>query len=360
MKILKKSAFLLLAAAAMASCSKTEIGNEGGPVAGSDDIVAKSSLSKMDAVTRAPFVGELSKENPLVARVITSKTPGDYSTIYSEGKMIFKGSEFGVPYEMPMVSIAGTQRFPSPEFKVYMIGLTPYDYTVDPSAETAKITIDGRQDVMYAPEVVTTKLEVQNLKFASLDFEHKLTKLELRARADGQAAIDKFGKITKLELLESNDAAGTKVVGIYPDITVKLATGETTAAGTLNTAFPWYNMSVDEDDVVSYSDVTYVNGKYKLTTDATRIAYTLIPAMKAGVAAGDFELKLKISYTGDDDVPMTKEVEVNLKDKEGNDFAGSTKGYSFLITLNFSDGEINAVATVQEWYEGGDSIIIIE
>lgn len=334
----------MVAAATLVSCSKSEMVETGAD--GAQDIALKSSITKMDATTRAPFVGELSKTNSLQAVVLTSLTSGNYSSLYCTGTMTFKGSVDGVAYDRPYT---GTNTFQGTDIH-YLSGVYPKEFAIGSS--TATMTITGKEDVMYAPEVATTRDKVQNLDFATLAFTHQLTKLETRFRADGPDAIGAFGNIKKIELIKANDA------DINTGASIALNTGAVTFGAPTITSLNCYGMTVGADDVVSYGDVVYA-GNHLLTTDATFLAYTLAPPVNAAIAttAKEYTFRVTCNNGGAD---IVKTAEIDLKDVDGNLFVGPTAGYSFLVTFHFSKNEINAVATVQDWRDGGESITIFD
>ncbi len=84
---MKQLFFSLLAVAAMASCSKSELAIRP-EVIGDVEIMAKSNALSIDAdaSSRAPFEGTIDNTNgnSLTAQVLASKTSGNYSTLYND------------------------------------------------------------------------------------------------------------------------------------------------------------------------------------------------------------------------------------------------------------------------------------
>lgn len=338
---MKKSVFLFMAAAVLAGCSdseKTEI----------DDnvdlpIMLKSNVTNMDISTRTPVMSNPTADNPFEALVLATNVSESYDPLYAEGTMIFKGAANGVAYEQMR---NGTRTYPGLA-PVYMVGVHPSDFVVTNGKAT--LTITGKEDVMYAAQVQSTKTKAQAQEYATLDFAHQLTKLELRVRADGQSAINNFGTVKKIELVKANDAA------VKTDAIIDLSTGALTWGATTNN-LPCYEMSVT-DEVVTYS-----NGAHKehvLTLDPTYLAYVMAPPVIASNTVGANEYAFRITY----DKGVGNEMQiipVDLKKADGGLYTNTTKGYSFLITFQFSSSDIYAVATIQDWKTGGESVIIID
>lgn len=351
MKMLKKSAFLLLAAATVASCSQSEIMEKPGQVTGNEEITLRSVTR---SATRAAYNGELSTDNPLTALVLGSETVGDYSTIWSNGTMTFTGSTDGIPYNKPLNN--GNSQFPTGD-KVYLVGLYPEVFGTggwDLASGSATITLTGKEDIMFAPEVEATKAGVAALQFATLAFEHELTKMDIRFRA---TEADMYN-VTSVRLVKAANA------GIKPEASVNLATGALSFAGTAVDALTCYSLAVDAENKATYSDDAFA-GNYDVTTDAEYKAYVLAPAVEA-TEANENEYAFEIVYSKGGAAAQTVVKDIDLKQvlasgaTTAEAFVGSTRGYSFSILLSFNNGEINATATVKDWSEGGETIVELD
>lgn len=336
---MKKSVFLLVGAALLASCSQSDLIET--PAVDSNNIVLKSSLSGMSVTTRAPFVDELSSSNPLTALVLASSVSNSYTSLLAKGTMSFTGGEDGVGFASLE---AGDGKFVGTN-AAYLRGFYPIDWNI--SGNVATYTLTGKDDVMFAPQVSTDKAAVLNRNYATLEFEHKLTKLELRFRADAASTITSWGKITNIELVK---AAGTAPNSI---LTLDLSTSAAGTFGTTIASLPCYNMSMT-NKVAAYTNTKF-SGVDKLTEEAEYYAYTL-PAPVNATAAMDNEYEFKITTSAKGEVS----VKVDLLDKDGNKFVGSTAGYAFTVLFNFVDSYISASATVKEWNDGGESIVIVQ
>jgi len=352
---MKKCVFTIMAVAALTSCSQTDVLDNGNGMDDAQAIALKSSIVTMDVATRAPFYGKLSEDNAFTPMVIASSAKGNYSAPIAEGTMTFVGSDDGVAFN---TGFTGSNIFPGTA-AIYLSGLYPTDFSV--TSGVATLTLTGKEDVMYAPEVSTTKADVQDLKFASLDFTHELTKMELRFRADGPTAIDKFGYIKNVVLSAANGSA----VNTAASVTLSSSSVVEIKNATTSSTFGCYGLTVTKDeeekDVFTYSDDLY-EANHKLSTTNTYLAYTLAPSVTASNTVSTNEYTFTITYNDgkEGSLDQTKAVMVDLKDVDGNLFNASTKGYSFLISFAFSANEINATATVQDWYKGGESKVVIE
>lgn len=330
---MKKSFLMMLIAAAMVSCAQTEI-NEA-PATGKVAIQLKSAEKTISAdATRAPFIGTLSELNPLEARVLASITIDDYSTPHANGKMIFKGGGTTSSYEFPTVT-ADAALFPTSSISttpLYLAGLYPYTGWGIPTT-TIQMAFTGKEDVMAAAQVSTTSGDVESALYTTMTFKHLLTKLEISLRAKTNAATSKWGKVTKIELVEANSSTLKNVA------TVTLETGIAAFSGTPS-VMPFYGMSSS-----GYTDVAFSTTPQSLTTTATPSAYSIIAPFLASNTETDLTFRVYTEYSAS---PET--VKVALPS------AGDTAGKAFNITFTF-DADANAIlvaATVIDWVFGGE------
>lgn len=334
---MKKLLVSLLAVAAMASCSKSETESAAAPETNSDlvEILVKSTSRSID--TRAPFEGTISGDNQLTARVIASATSADYTTPYKDGQMTFADNG------TTQVGFSDKAYYPVDGSTLYLCGLYPAGNWQNVT-KTAEYTFDGKTDIMAAAEVSSSKSEAQGGTYPTLAFKHLLTKLVIKAKAEDQAAIDAWGKITEITLTQAGVSAP------YNKATVTLADG-TAATGTAfsNTpgAFAFYTMTGE-----TYNEDAFTGQAVDLTTDGAKVAYSLVAPVTA-TGTGDFKLKIK-TQRGMEAV-QENEVTVGLQKTEGGAFEGDTQGKSFEITLTFKATEIQAKATVAAWEEGGSA-----
>lgn len=138
---MKKLFFSLLAVAAMASCSKSELAERPNIDGGDVEILAKSTALSIS--TRAPFEGStIDNDHQLEAKVWATTTKDVYSgTLDADGKnniptyngnfngtdkMVFK-NENQVGFLSTTDGGKGSMYFPADKDDVYLFGLYPYD-----------------------------------------------------------------------------------------------------------------------------------------------------------------------------------------------------------------------------------------
>lgn len=329
---MKKSLSLILVVASLASgcirnVSDTTTDNKETPIA-----VTGRSLG-ID--TKASFEGEVSASNIITALVPASLTDGDYSTQYALGTMTF-----GIPNEAVGYAsdVAGNKNYPANEaLTVYLVGLYPSTGWASYGANAA-ISFTGKQDVMAAPQVSTTKTEAINGTFRNLTFEHLLTKLEINVVAENDAAARAWGTIKEIKLVKSQ-ANPT----FNNTATVNLKTGAAVFSGA-TTSWAVYDRN---DNAITASALS-------IPTIPAKAGYTLVAPITATSAAdADFTIGVTTTLGG---VDYTKnDIIITLKDKDGNDFAGFTAGKSFVLTLTFRSKGIQASASVSPWENGGSA-----
>ncbi|MDE7451524.1 MAG: hypothetical protein K2M66_05225, partial [Alistipes sp.] len=171
-----KKVILMLAVAAMASCSKSDVESRPVvPVVGDVEIV---SGSKVSVITRTPFEGTLDDKanNQLTAYVYATKLDVANSNAYvsydaanlaAEGYMTFESAATVTAGKYPVAAVgfqkedtatpgtlvADPQYYPSNDNPLYMVGLVPAvkaDWTMDADSKKATHAIDGKTDIMAA------------------------------------------------------------------------------------------------------------------------------------------------------------------------------------------------------------------
>lgn len=332
---MKKLLVSLLAVAAMAGCSKNESATA--PEASADlvEIMAKSVSRSIE--TRAPFEGTISGGNTLTARVLASATQGNYTSPYKDGQMNFTDNG--------TTQVGFTQKayYPVDGSTLYLCGLYPAEGWQNPTT-TAEYTFDGKTDIMAAAEVSSNKKEAQSGSYPTLAFKHLLTKLVIKVQAQDQAAIDAWGNITEITLIQ----AGSSAPYNKATVTLKDGTAATgTAFATTQASFPFYTMSDD-----TYNDVAFTSQTVAMTTEGAKIGYSLVAPV---TAEGSEDFKLQIKTKRGDEAEQTNAVTIGLQQTAGGNFTGDTQGKSFEITLTFKATEIQAQATVAEWEDGGSA-----
>lgn len=191
----------------------------------------------------------------------------------------------------------------------------------------------------------------------SFTFNHLLTKLIVKVKAENEAAQNVWGDITGITLVKAMNG------DVFDTAEVTLATG----AATTGTAFS--NPAADgmafyRIDAAAYTDnaVDDADNKIALTTTAEEVAYSLVAPITAENGVKHFTLSVDTKLG---ETVTTKEVSFDLyKAKVGEEdpavFSGDTQGKAFEITLTFKATEIVATATVTDWVKGGNSEVEIQ
>ena len=153
---------------------------------------------------------------------------------------------------------------------------------------------------MAAPEKSSTKNDSKDGNYPQLEFKHLLTQLVIKAVAEDEAAIAKWGKLTDITLTKvgKNNPSGA--------VTVSLSAGtadESSAFATLldNGMSFWVRGAGTETAFASQAK--------ELTTDGEEVAYSMVAPLKNATGTADYTLAVKTEHSGT--TPVT--VPVNLK-----------------------------------------------
>lgn len=358
---MKKLIFSVLAVAAMASCSKSELTER--PVTGDAFIGVKSEVLSVKQATKAPFEG-ITATDSLVARVIASTVsgnfdPNDATANWHDANMVFIQGSDTTP-----VGYNPSRAYPTDGSSVFLCGLYPasttdwQNFSTSNSGgthkTTAEYTFDGKTDVMLAAEVETKKSEVLATPavYKKLVFNHMLTKLVVRAKAKTAAAVTDFGAITEITLTKANSLnPNTTMLGTLNDGTADPSKAASFTNPT--TSFAFYTIDntttpaapAATDSLFSAKNVvlTVVDGT--AVTVAPSIGYSLVAPIIAD-GSEDYELLVKTTKN-----PAGFPVKVHLKDASSVAFNGSTQGKAFVVTLEFESTPIEALGEVTDWDE---------
>ena len=349
---MKKLYVPVLALLTLASCSKSELANR--PVVENDMVEIMATSKALTIETRAPFEGQIAGENKLTAVVLGSTTSGDYTETtprYCDGEMTFSDNTTAASFATP-------QYYPVSDAPIYLCALYPTALADwKDIATTAKYTFDGKTDVMAAAEVSGKKSTAMAGTVPSFTFNHLLTKLIVKVKADGDAAVGVWGDITGISLVKANNG------DVFDTAEVTLATGAA-ATGTAFSNPATDGMAFYRIDAAAYTDnaVDDADNKIALTTTAEEAAYSLVAPIIAENGVKHFALKVDTKLG---ETVTTKEVSFDLyKAKVGEEdpavFSGDTQGKAFEITLTFKATEIVATATVTDWVKGGNTEVPIQ
>lgn len=335
---MKKFIFPLVAVLGFAACNPE---NENPMGDGNGDEI-KLQMTQLSIDTRAPYMATTpSADAPLLARVLCSQTKGDYAAEIEEannnGFMNFTAASTETSFCLNDGTVK-PKSFPKGVNDVYLVGLYPAETWTKNAGTSASFNFDGSDDIMFAPETVTTRGEEPTI--GTLAFGHKMTKINIQLRAVDDASIAPWGEIENIAL--------TGVGANQPNQQVEISFADGKATFSDQVA----SLSCYGTDGKNYTDEPYA-GTAALTTTATTVAYTICEFVDA--AAGDeYSLTITSSTKGEVVVPFS------LTNKDNDEFTGNTAGYAFTVTLSFSAVEIQAQATVTPWDEQGTTDVTIE
>ena len=330
-----KKVFVAFAAlAVLAACTK----ETGAPADGKAEI--KLASQSVSVSTKAPFDGTISGGNTLKAFVPVSETSGDYTAPYdgSHGYMEFKDNGTTAVGFVSSAdwSTPAAKYYPADGGSVWLCGLYPHDAWGTPTTSVSA-EVDGETDLMYAPEVSTSKADVQTGGTPkTLSFGHLLTRLNIELVAENADAKATWGKLTSLKLKK---AAGADPAN---SVSVNLADGSANFSGAAVTeCYTAADVRISATAPVELA----------VAPDAAAEAYVLCQPVDATAGNDDYTL----SITNENNAA---EYEVPLELSFDADFEGSrenTAGQQFTVTLTFKATTIQAKAEVAPWEEAGTS-----
>lgn len=347
---MKKLYVPVLALLTLASCSKSELANR--PVVENDMVEIMATSKALTIETRAPFEGQIAEENKLTAVVLGSTTSGDYTETtprYCDGEMTFSDNTTAASFATP-------QYYPVSDAPIYLCALYPTALADWKDIATkAKYTFDGKTDVMAAAEVSGKKSTAMAGTVPSFTFNHLLTKLIVKVKADGDAAVGVWGDITGISLVKANNG------DVFDTAEVTLATG-TAFSNAAADGMAFYRIDATATPAYTDNAVDDADNKIALTTTAEEAAYSLVAPIIAENGVKHFALKVDTKLG---ETVTTREVSFDLyKAKVGEEdpavFSGDTQGKAFEITLTFKATEIVATATVTDWVKGGNTEVPIQ
>lgn len=225
---------------------------------------------------------------------------------------------------------------------LYPVGLYPAETWTKNAGTSASFNFDGSDDIMFAPETVTTRGEEPAI--GTLAFGHKMTKINIQLRAVDDASIAPWGEIENIAL------TGVGAAADQPNTTVEVAFADGDATFSNAAA----SLACYGTDGTDYTDVAYA-GTAALTTTPTTVAYTICqPVDATDGTTNEYTLTVTSSTKGDVPVPFS------LTSNTDDEFKGNTAGYAFTVTLSFSAVEIKAQATVTPWDEQGTTDVTVD
>lgn len=236
--------------------------------------------------------------------------------------------------------------YPKSGTPVYFIGLHPQTrWEVNNGGTQAAITIDGSQDVMFAPRIEGTYAQDNTLNSQVLPFKHLLTWLKINIKAEDETTIAAWGKITNMKIT-SKDKVMIDLGAEYSNLNCV----SYSYADNNNTLLPV--RYIENDNVFPGA-----NG-YSMKQSFDKVAYVLCTPVEAtektvvdGVDVTTAEYTLHIETE-------KRKIELPIDLKKNNDtyFTGNTRSRHFTLNLTFKMGNtivITATLEVTDWKYGG-------
>jgi len=357
MKMKTKSLLVLMAAALLVSCSKSENDGPVTPVAGSGEILVGSSIVGVNSsLSRAAYEG--TAVTNFKALVLASLTSGDYTTLHCGGAMTFNDGE-NSPFmtdeydgDRKYDDVAGDATKDH-----FLFGLYPFDgwsdggsaFTMGTSTSGAlTFSLTGKEDVMLAEEASSNYEDTytaSTISVTNLAFEHQLTLMKLKLQESVVSPATASGIImNSIKLVEANGAA------LQTEFTANLdgSDPEFAVASSPVASFDCYTW-----DGTAFADDAFAD--YELTEDAVEQAYVIAPPVVASGTANTYEYTFEVTYTeGDNETTQKVYVDLRTATGSGNEYTGDTTGKAFDITFKLVAGKILATASITDWDTVGD------
>lgn len=325
---------LLAVAIMLAGCSQTETPNTDNHTA--TEIKLGAKVGGITATARAPQLDY----TDFTTKVMLSNVAGKYTnstTLFYAGTVKFTDAATEANFEVP-------QYFPADGSDVYLCGLYPCDvlpgglWTISGEELTsASYVFDGKTDVMTAGEKMSNKELGKKRTYPTLEFNHLLTNIVVAVKAEDAAAVEKWGKLTSISLV--NNLKNT--------VTVELKSGIATVDHFTGSVAPTFWQASDAD--TGESKYKFANDSFvaiDIPTDkAQTVAYSMMAPLAYNSDKAQFTLNIKTTNH-----PLGREVLVQLSKAESEE---TTQGRICVVTLTFKATEISMKATISPWEDGG-------
>lgn len=326
---MKKTILIALAGVlGLLSCSREQISQE------RREILLQAGVEGLDIATKTPYtITTLSNENYLDADVWVSTTDGSYANSSDSGEgdntIAFHNTAHFVSNTLQ--GMVHAIYYPSSPYTtpVYLCGLFPQTaWSLSGGGTTAvSATIDGKTDLMLAPQVSTTLQNTNNNIYPTLAFSHLLTWLRISVKAEDANMVGAWGALQSISIQNANNS-----------VNATLSTGAVTFSG--SATVPGY---------CTGNNTAFSGQSYTLTTSAVEKAYILCAPVTATNSGNEYNLIVSTANRANLVVP------INLKADGGSeDFEGNTAGHQFSVTLVFKSGTVaTSVTAVDGWGNGG-------
>jgi len=329
-----KIRYILLGLPLMAACSDIE------PVAtpetvGTTAVVISDTFGDTKASVRAEAYTETvpSESAKLLADIWYSTTmwkyPGNtYGTkgVSDDGLSI--DAHRTITYQGPSITnsdLTGDQKaikYPAGK-TLYSVGLYPQGKwkPIPPDSTQAQATVDGIQDLMYAPQISGTQADPLSAK--AQQFAHQLCWIKIRLRSRDLTAGETWGKVDTVQ------------IKTLPTAEVDFENGNVTFSGT--------------ETYLTVLD-SAATGGMKMPIMSTEVGSVMV----SPITASPYEYTVRVVCQH-----HTKEVTVPLTNNTGTAYTGNTAGKVFVITLYFSPlSTIEFTASLSNWEDEARSLTL--
>lgn len=319
-------------------------------------IYLRAMVEGTTATTRVPYILTApNRNNPLNVAVWASTTSGTFEDKGLNGKT---GSTTEVALHTTANFTNGKEQllvdavYPNnANTSVYFVGLHPQTgWTMtDEKTATHATAIDGKTDVMFAPQI--SGMYGGNTtgdKWPTFKFHHLLTWLRIQMVAESEEISNAWGKVTDLTIQSKTQ------------VSIDLSKGEDNIANAATFAGDETDLDfyqTDTDNKFPGTDGYELKGPYGSTDYESyieEVAYVLCAPVEA--TAEDTETKNKTTeYTLTVITERrTVTVDVDLMKDENTPFNGSTRNHQFVLLLKFKMGDnISVMAKPVDWKTGG-------
>ncbi|WP_455591053.1 fimbrillin family protein [Bacteroides sp.] len=350
---MKKKLFYIIPLLALASCTSNDVVENTTPVYGTEEIQVVSGVigSVESAVSRAILTGTDVPTGGLNISILRQDAtagntlPTSFSTLDAL-KPAFVGDGVVTPTGMasPLAKnsvIFGTQT--SIDHQYYLANgddsrlIAWYPQTdgtnvtyVNTTGVVTFKSLNGYKDILTAVPVSGNK--GTTTRVGTIELKHMLAQLQFKAYEKTDGAIEKWGKITSIEVLS-----------VPTECTLQLSTS---AIGTVT-----YSTTAKANITVLNSDETSVTaadmGPYdatKSTAEASAVKFGEVLVPHISTAGTSYQIKITTEHGAPQTVDLDKTITYD-------------QGKAYLIYLTFSTIEIEPTVQITDWISGGSQDI---
>ncbi len=299
-------------------------------------------LSAGSVETRIPFEGNVpSTSEPLEALVCASTTQYEFPSDGQDGTT----DDGTIGRHLTAEFLSGSPQLINgayynqnhPDKNVFFVSMHPQNDWIFTGNTEASYSIDGSDDVMFAPQVSG---KYGNATPPTLEFTHLLTWIKLELKADSEEVAAAWGPLQGISL-----TSDTKVnIGLNKEFNPADVTFDTPST------LPFYKNAKPEEQFPGAEG-------YEMTLSLNEVAYVLCAPVIA--TEKDIYETTEIVRTPEYHVTIASShrnvtIPVDLMNGADSYFTGSTMGQQFTLRLTFKIGNTVAVAaSITDWATGG-------